>query len=214
MKITDAAVFPYPCGDTSVRRLALEAAALGFDSIVAIDTPAGSFDGIEVLSGAILRDLPMRDVITRVKRARESGAVISVAARDNGFNRAAIGLKGVHILRDIHAADKTAFDHVAAKMAADNSVAIDIDLSFLLATRGSARQRAIHRYRDILVLEQRFEFPVTLSSSASSYLELRAVREIAGICSLIGMDVPDVEKALGSVGRVTAPPVSAVRVIA
>jgi ribonuclease P/MRP protein subunit RPP1 len=214
MKITDAAVFPYPCGDTSVRRLALEAGALGFDSIVAIDTPAGSFDGIEVLSGAILRDLPMRDVITRVKRARESGAVISVAARDNGFNRAAIGLKGIHILREIHTADKTAFDHVAAKMAADNSIAVDIDLSVLLATRGSARQRAIHRYRDLLVLEQRFEFPVTLSSSASSYLELRAVREIAGICSLIGMDVPDVEKALGSVGRVTAPPVSAVRVIA
>ena len=66
--------------------------------------------------------------------------------------------------------------------------------SFL--ARGIARQRAIHRYRDILVLEQRFEFPVTLSSYARSYLDLRAVREITGLCSLIGMDISGVEKAL------------------
>ena len=80
--------------------------------------------------------------------------MVSVSARDNGFNRAVIGLKGVHILRGIHAADKTAFDHVTAKMAADNNVAVDIDLSVLIAARGIARQRAIHRYRDILILEQ------------------------------------------------------------
>jgi ribonuclease P/MRP protein subunit RPP1 len=213
MKITDAAVFPYPCGDTSVRRLALEAKALGFDSLVAIDTPAGSFDGVDILSGIIVQDALMRDVIARVKRAKDSNAVISVTARDNGFNRAAIGLKGVHILRGVHAADKNAIDHVAAKMAADNDVAIDIDLSILIAARGIARQRAIHRYRDILTLERRFEFPVTLSSYARSYLDLRAVREITGLCSLIGMEISGVEKALDAVGRVTTPSPSAVRVV-
>ena len=117
-----------------------------------------------------------------------------------------IGLKGVHILRGIQAADKTAFDHVTAKMAADNNVAVDIDLSVLIAARGVARQRAIHRYRDVLIFERRFEFPVTLSSHARSYLDLRAVREITGLCSLIGMDISGVEKALDAVGRVTTPP--------
>lgn len=213
MKITDAAVFPYPCGDTSVRRLALEAKALGYDSLVAIDTPANSFEGTEVLSGIIVKDAPIRDVITRVKRAKETGTVVSVSARDNGFNRAVIGLRGVHILRGIHAADKTAFDHVTAKMAADNNVAVDLDLSVLIAARGVARQRAIHRYRDVLTFEHRFEFPVTLSSHARSYLDLRAVREVTGLCSLIGMDIPDVEKVLDAVGRVTTPPAPSVRVI-
>jgi len=213
MKITDAAVFPYPCGDTSVRRLALEAKTLGYDSLVAIDNPAGSFGGIEILSGIIVQDAPMRDVIARVKQAKDAGILVSVGSRDNGFNRAVIGLKGVHILRGIHAADKTAFDHVTAKMAADNNVAVDIDLSVLIAARGIARQRAIHRYRDVLVFERRFEFPVTLSSNARSYLDLRAVREVTGLCSLIGMDTPDVEKALDAVGRVTTSPAPSVRVI-
>jgi ribonuclease P/MRP protein subunit RPP1 len=213
MKITDAAVFPYPCGDTSVRRLALEAKTLGFDSLVAMDTPAGSFDGIEIISGILVQDAPMRDVIARVRRAKDAGTVVSVIARDNGYNRAAIGLKGVHILRGIQAADRMAFDHVTAKMAADNNVAIDIDLSVLIAARGVARQRAIHRYRDVLVLERRFEFPLSLSSHARSYLDLRAVREITGLCSLIGMDISGVEKALDTVGRLTTLPVPAVRVI-
>lgn len=213
MKITDAAVFPYPSGDTSVKRLVLEAKTLGFDSLIAMDSEAGSFDGVEILRGINIQDDPMREVIARVKREKETGTVVSVSARDNGFNRAAISLKGVHILRGIQAADKTAFDHVTAKMAADNNVAIDVDLSLLLAARGIARQRAIHRYRDLLTFERKFEFPVSLSSYARSYLELRAVREITGLCSLIGMDMQDVEKALGSVARVTASPLSAVRVI-
>jgi len=213
MKITDAAVFPYPCGDTSVRRLALEAKTLGYDSLVAIDSAAGSSDGVEIISGIIVQDAPLRDVIARVKRAKDAGIVVSVSARDNGFNRAVIGLKGVHILRGINAADKTAFDHVTAKMAADNNVAVDIDLSVLISARGVARQRAIHRYRDILIFERRFEFPVTLSSYARSYLDLRAVREVTGLCSLVGMDISGVEKALDAVGRVTTPGAPSVRVI-
>lgn len=213
MKITDAAVFPYPCGDTSVRRFALEAEALGFDSLVAVDTPPSRVGGIEVLTGVIIRGPAIKDVIADVKRVRDTRAVISVVAGDGGFNRAVTGIKGVHILRGIHAADKNAFDHVTAKMAADNGVAVDIDLSALITLRSVARQKAINRYRDILVLQHRFDFPLTLSTYARSALDLRAVREISGLCSLIAMDLPDVEQALAGVGTVTAPAVPAVRVI-
>ncbi len=213
MKITDAAVWPFPSGDSSVRRMALEAADLGFDSLVAIDTPAGEFYGVSVRSGMVIRDSPVRDVISRVKRAKETGSVVSVQCGENGFNRAVIGLRGVHILRGIHAADKTAFDHVTAKMAADNRVALDLDLSPLIAGRGIARQRALVRYRDLLVLRNRFEFPLTVSTHARSVLGMRAVREISGLCSILGMEPTDVEQALAGVERVTAPPPPAVRVV-
>ena len=213
MKITDAAVFPYPGGDSTVRRMALEAKSLGFDSLVAVGSPAGTCEGVEILAGIVIQDAAMKDVIARVKRARDTGAVISVAARDNGFNRAVLTLKGVHILRGVHAADKKAFDHVAAKMAADSRVAVDLDLAPLVFGRGPARQRVLQRYRDLLVLEQRFEFPLTLSSNAKSVLDMRAVREITGLCSLMGMDVADVELALGGIGRVMTPPEPAVKVI-
>lgn len=213
MKITDACVYPYPCGDSSVRRMALEAKSLGFERIVAADAPCGEFYGIEIYPAVIIRGTAIKDLISRIKRERTNPAVISVQAGDSGFNRAAISTRGLHILRGIHSADKNAFDHVAAKMAADNRVAVDIDLSPLISARGIARQRAIHRYRDILVLENRFEFPVVLSSHARSVLEMRSVREIAGLCSIIGMDTTGIEKALSGIDTVITPPEAAVRVI-
>ena len=62
MKITDACVYPYPAGDSSIRRLALEARAYGYDSIVAMDTPAGEIHGVTVLSGMYLAGATAKDV--------------------------------------------------------------------------------------------------------------------------------------------------------
>ena len=123
------------------------------------------------------------------------------------------GTNGVHIIRGIHAADKRAFDHVAAKIAADNNTALDIDLSVLIFGRGHPRQKAIHRYIDLMILYRRFGFPLTISSSARSVLGMRAVREVTGLCSLFGMDETDVQVALAGVGRVTEPVESIVKVI-
>jgi ribonuclease P/MRP protein subunit RPP1 len=213
MKFTDAAVYPYPGGDSSVRRMALEARALGFDSIVAIDATGGEINGLTVLPGTRIRDTPLREIISRVRKAKDTGTVIAVQAGDNGLNRAILSQKGVHILSGIHTADRNAFDHVTARMAADSRVAIDLDLSAMVSARGIARQRAIHRYRDLLVLRHRFEFPITLSSHARSVLDLRAVREFSGLCSLLGMDIPDVEQALAGVGLITQPRDPPVKVI-
>jgi ribonuclease P/MRP protein subunit RPP1 len=193
--------------------MALSARDLGFDSIVAVDCPAGEYAGTGIISGTLIRERATKDVINRVKRARESGSIIMVQAGDNGFNRAIISLKGVHVLSGIQLADKKAFDHVTAKMAADSSVAVDIDLSPLIAGRGIVRQKAMHRYRDILMFAGRFGFPVTISSHARSILEMRAVREVSGICSLIGMDIPDVERALAGIETVTTRENPAVKVI-
>jgi ribonuclease P/MRP protein subunit RPP1 len=181
--------------------------------LVAIDTPSGTYGDVEVRSGIIFRDIPVRDIVNRVKRFRGTDTVVSVKAGDAGFNRAVIGMKGIHILRGMQGADKNGFDHVTAKMAADNRVAVDIDLSTLITLRGIARQKAIARYRDILVLEERFEFPLTVSTGAGSVLDLRAVREISGLCSLLDMDITLVEKALAGVGAVTTPLTPPVRVV-
>lgn len=213
MKITDACVFPFPDGDSSARRLAVTARSLGFDSIVAQGSASFEYRGVNVSGGIIIPVTTAKEVSAALKRARSPGMVVSVQAGDNGFNRAVCGMKGVHILRGIHAADKRAFDHVTAKIAADNRTAVDIDLSTIIALRGHARQKAIHRYLDIIVLYRRFEFPLTISSGARSCLAMRSVREVTGLCSVIGLDTEDVQRALGGVEQVTEPSGAAVRVI-
>jgi ribonuclease P/MRP protein subunit RPP1 len=213
MKITDACVYPYPRGNSSVHRLALEARTLGYDSIVAVNMASCETEGVTVLSGLMIADMPAQEVANRIKRGKGPGVVVSVQARDNGFNRAVCGMKGVHILRDIPGAEKYAFDHVAAKIAADNGTAIDLDLSSIIFQRGHAREKVIHSYLDILLLHHRFEFPLTISSGARSILDMRPVREVSGLCSLLGMDMPVVEEALAGVGRILTPKETAVKVI-
>ncbi len=213
MKITDACVVPYPVGDSSVSRLALEARSLGFDSIVALDAQAHSVCGIDVIPGIYVSGVPAKDVKNRAKKCRGTGTVVSVQVGDNGFIRTVANTRGVHILRGIYAADKHAFDHVTAKIAADNNTAVDIDLAPVIFGRGHQRQKAIHRYLDVMVLERRFEFPLTISSSARSMLGMRAVREMTGLCSLFGMDETGVQAALAGVARVMAPEENPVRVI-
>jgi ribonuclease P/MRP protein subunit RPP1 len=193
--------------------MALEAKNLGFDRLVAIDTPPADYYGIEICTGIIIKGIPFKDIISRIKKERSTESLVSVEAGDNSYNRTVISLKGVHSIRGIQSAEKNAFDHVAAKMAADNRVAIDLDLSVIVSGRGSTRQRAMHRYRDVLILEQRFEFPLTLSSYAHSVLDMRAVREITGLCSILGMDIPDVEKAFSGVDSIMSSPDRTVTVI-
>jgi hypothetical protein len=42
---------------------------------------------------------------------------------------------------------------------------------------------------------------------------MRAVREISGLCSLLGMDTPEIEKAFAGVDTISTPPDPAVRVV-
>ena len=212
MKITDACVYPRPSGDSSVRRMALEAHELGFDSLVAVNTPPCEFAGVTVAHGVVIRGMPAQEAALRVKRCRDTDAIVSVQAGDIGQNRTMLAMRGVHILCGIHRTDRYAFDHVTAKMAADNSVAVDISLAPIIKERGVMRQRALDRYHDIVRLYLKFEFPLVISTHARSVLDMRSVRECSAIASVIGLDVTLVEKALSNVGALRLPH-SAVRVI-
>ena len=213
MKITDAAVWPYPAGDSSVRRLALEARELGFDSIVAIDTLPSVYDSVEILSGILVREGGMKEVMSRLKRARGTPAVLSVQAGDAGFNRAVVGIRGVHILRGINAADRTASITSLRRWRRTTGWQSISTSRRSSLPGGSPGQRAFQRYRDVMVLQNRFEFPLTVSSNARSVLDLRATREVSGLLSLLDMDLPVIERALNGVSEVTTPMQPSVRVI-
>jgi len=203
--ITDACICPRPRGDSSVRRMALEARELGFDTLVAIDAPNCLYAGVSVMSGVLVRGPFAQEISPQVKRCKGTDTVVIVEAGDSGFNRAVLAMRGVHVLGGVHLTDRYGFDHVAAKMAADSGIAIDISLAPIIHERGALRQRALDRYLDIVMLQRRFEFPLVLSTHARSVLEMRSVREISALASLVGLDVRDVQQALGNAGRLCSP---------
>ncbi|NLM30407.1 MAG: ribonuclease P [Methanomicrobiales archaeon] len=206
MKATDACVCPYPAGDSTLARMALEARELGFDSIVVIGEGDGEPRDLRILRGVVISASSQKEAIRQVRKpAVRAADVVFVNAGDTAFNRAAAAVEEVHVIRNIHAARRGAFDHVAARTAADRGTAVDISLYPIIGFRGRRRQTALQRYADILGLHRRYDFPLTISSGARSILEQRSVREIHGLCGLFGMTEDEVTCALSSIGRLIEP---------
>ena len=222
MKITDASVCPYPVGDSTVARMALEAGELGFDSLVVIgegggrppEPGSGPRPGPQVLRGVVISAASQKEVIRQTRKpAVRDADVVFVNAGDTSFNRAVVSVKRVHVIRNIQTTRRNAFDHVAARSAAEHGTAVDISLAPIICYRGRRRQRVLQRYADILALQRRYRFPLTISSHADSILGQRSVRDLRGLCALFGMTGAEVSEALSTVGRLVEPemPVRVIR---
>jgi ribonuclease P/MRP protein subunit RPP1 len=205
MTLTDTCVHPCPIGDSSLRRMALEARQMGLGGLVAVDTPPAIIEGVRVTRGIIITAQQVKEVISALRRVPKGNTLVMVNATDPGFVRAVIGLKNVHILRHVHRAEKYAFDHVAARMASEQGVAVDFDLRPVIYYRGVPRQKVLHRYMDVLALHHRYEFPLTISTNACSILDMRGPREIRALTSLFGMDEETFESTIHSVDRLLNP---------
>ena len=91
-------------------------------------------------------------------------------------------------LCDLYLAPKNAFDRVCALNAAERDVAVDIRITPLIELRGVARERAIRLYEEILLLQNRYEFPLIISSGARQPSDMRSPRAIESLLTGIGME--------------------------
>ena len=217
MTISDACVFAYPLGSSSLRRMALEAKYLGFSRLVCSNadfkaaTPkefAGmtvfNVYGVEIVRGAVIKAENFKDFQNQVKKY-EAVPIVAVNAGDNAFNRSVLSSGRINILKGMDNAPKNAFDDVCAVNALEKSVAVDIDLSPIIRKRGIARQKALAAYADILKFHRKYGFMLTISSGARTYTQLRGVREISNLCSLFGMTDEETASALNSVSALLNP---------
>ncbi|OPX67856.1 MAG: Ribonuclease P protein component 3 [Methanoregulaceae archaeon PtaB.Bin056] len=205
MRCTDACVYPFPLGDSSVRRMAQEAGELGLDSIVAVGARGCIFRGVEVVGGTVIQGRDQGEVQAALRRMGKDPGVVMATAGDYALNRALLHMGRVRILRGIHATPGNSFDHILARMAAERQVAVDLDISVLVSGRDYTRQRALQRYADLVRLQSRFGFLLTLSSGARSILGMKSPRDMVALCGLFGLDEDDVEGAFLGIAKVLRP---------
>lgn len=190
---------------------------MGFDSIVCAagdfspEIP-GEFSGVRIYRALYVKAKNQNVLVRTIRKCKYRPDIILVEAGDASFNRAALSTGGVNILRGIHEAGKRAFDDVCARKAAENAIAVDIDLSAVIRMRGISRQKALESFAEILMFQRKFGFPVSVSSGASSYINMRSVDEIVSLCEIFGMEKDEAKFALGSVESVVNSP-SVVEVI-
>ncbi|MDY6762064.1 MAG: RNase P subunit p30 family protein [Candidatus Nanohaloarchaea archaeon] len=190
-------------GDDTVADIAARANRLGFDGIAVSDYVAEEDDieqvaqavaqvqaDIDIHLGAKLKPEDPEDLGDMLRRFRDMVEVVVVHGGDAAVNRAATGDPRVDVLAHPEN-DRTdaGMDHVMVKQAAENNVAVQLNLRQLLETYGKVRSHILSHMRQNVRLADHFDAPLIVSSGATSVWQLRAPRELAAFPRVLGRDV-------------------------
>ncbi len=149
-------------------------------------TGEGVISGIEIVADKI------SGLKKKIEIYRPKVDVLLVHGGDPKINRAAVENSEVDIL----AHPSHYFNHVLAKFAAENEVAIEFNLDEIIYTRGVPRVRALSAFQRNLKIARKFDVSMTITSGARSQYDLRAPRELIALAGLFGMSESEAVGAL------------------
>lgn len=131
-----------------------------------------------------------------VSKFRKKVNCISVVGGDLKINRAVCENIRVDILsRPYLGRYDSGLNHVLAKEALNNSVAIELSFKDILDSYLSYRSKILSNFKDIYSLFRKFNFPLILSSKAESIFDLRNVHDFKTFFIATGLKGDEVEKS-------------------
>lgn len=179
-------------GVDSPSRLLKEAERLG--------VKPGLCDGMAyegVLSGIEIRAESKRALVRAVRENWRRFDYVVVHGGEANINRAATRDSRVDILAHPYKGRRDAgVDVVIARQAAENQVAIEVDLWSIISARGMARVRHVQKVQRILKLSRKYGFTIVATSGAKSRYELRGAKEAEAILMSVGFTQEEAKRAI------------------
>lgn len=111
-------------------------------------------------------------------------------------NRAGVEMQELDVL-----SSPGRINHVLAKFASENGVALEFDLGALIRTRGWERSELLSVYRNNLRLVRKYRVPVLLTATPRCCYDFRAPREMVALAMLFGMTKEEAVHALSMTPR-------------
>nr|WP_243686991.1 RNase P subunit p30 family protein [Methanobacterium formicicum] len=87
-------------------------------------------------------------------------------------------------------------NHVLAVKAAENRVAMELNLKYFLFTRPNQRYRVLNQFRQIMKLHRQYHVPVIITSDARSPYDLRHPLDVVALAACFGMTKEEAGDAL------------------
>jgi ribonuclease P/MRP protein subunit RPP1 len=139
------------------------------------------------------------DLRKKVQKSRKKADIVMVRGGDLKVNRAACEDQRVDILSQPYRSRRdTGINHVLARKAAENSVAIELNLKNFIKTNLRYRHRVISQFRHVLELKRKFKFPLIITSNANSKFDLRSPQDIFALAKCFGMTDEETYDALST----------------
>lgn len=137
------------------------------------------------------------DLRKKVQKSRRKADILMVRGGDLKINRAACEDQRVDVLSQPYRSRRdTGLNHVLARKAAENSVAIELNLKILFKTNLRYRYRVISQFRHIIELQRKFKFPLIITTNANSKYDLRSPQDIFALARCFQMTFEELFDAI------------------
>lgn len=185
-KFYDISIHPMPDSLDSITKLAFEAKRYGYSGIAVINSTINIYlankpENFSIYSGVEISCKPskLRD---EIKKHKESKDILIVRGDKEEFTRAAVETEGLDIILQ-----PVKFNHVLAKIASDNSIALGFDMGSVIRMRGEERIRELTVMRTNLKYARKYNLQMILTGNPYCHYDLRSPREMAALACLFGM---------------------------
>ena len=136
------------------------------------------------------------EIRKNVNRFRSKALCISVVGGDLKVNRAVLENVRVDVLsRPYLKRYDSGINHILAKEAVYNNVAIELCFKDILRTYLAPRAKVISNFRDIYTLYRKFDVPLILSSRAESVFDIKTTHDFISVFKQTGLTDEEINKS-------------------
>ena len=136
------------------------------------------------------------EIRKNVNRFRSKALCISVVGGNLKVNRAVLENVRVDVLsRPYLKRYDSGINHILAKEAVYNNVAIELCFKDILRTYLAPRAKVISNFRDIYTLYRKFDFPLILSSRAESVFDIKTTHDFISVFKQTGLTDEEIDKS-------------------
>ena len=135
--------------------------------------------------------------LKKLKDIRKKYDVLLVRGGDPELNRKAVETKQVDILTHPELDQRdSGLNHVLAKIAHKNNVAIEINFRQILQSYKGTRSHILEKMATNIKLCKKYKVPIIICSGAVSHLQLKDPLVLMSMSTLLGLDLKEAKKAI------------------
>ena len=146
-----------------------------------------NFEHAEISMGINILNANSNEIRKIINKYRNKSNYISCLGGDLKVNRSVCENRRIDVLsRPYYKRKDSGMNHVLAKEAQRNNVAIELCFRDILNNRLKYRARVISSFKEIMMFHRKFKFPLILTTDSKSIYHVRSTRDIAAFFKSIG----------------------------
>lgn len=143
-----------------------------------------------------IKSTNINEIRKAVNKFRNDSLCISVIGGDLKVNRAVLENVKIDVLsRPYLKRYDSGLNHILAKEALKNNVAIELCFEDILKSYLAPRAKIISNFRDIYTLYRKFDFPLILSSRAESIFDVKTTQDFVSVFKQTGLSEDEIISA-------------------